>query len=231
MKHNPFLSELIQTADGSHTLKLLDFDEQYHSVNGALQESKHVFLSSGLHAFDKIPDPLFVLEVGLGTGLNALLTARDALMKQTRILYEAIEPFPLRNEIIEKLNYPSIFTEPWIGELFGRIHSAGSENYENFLDWFFFRCHCMPIQEKILDDKKYHLVYFDAFGPDTQPEMWTYEIFLKIFAAMKPGGILVTYCAKGAVRRAMQEAGFKVEKLPGPAGKREITRARKPQDN
>ncbi len=225
---NPFQSEIIETSDGSHTLKLLGHDEQYHSVNGALQESQHVFIHSGLNAFEVLPNPLFILEIGMGTGLNALLAGREALLRKTRILYEALEPYPLDGAVLENLNYPGLFREPWAADLFKRIHAAGGENYENFKDWFFIRNFQISVQDKEFDDNKYHVVFFDAFGPDTQAEMWTPEVFVKIFHSMKPRGVLVTYCVKGAVRRAMKAAGFEVSKIPGPKGKREMSRAVKP---
>ena len=225
---NPFQSELIETSDGSHTLKLLGHDEQYHSVNGALQESQHVFINSGLNAFEVLPNPLFILEIGMGTGLNALLAGREALLRKTRILYEALEPYPLDATVLEKLNYPKMFGESWLADLFKKIHAAAGENYENFKDWFFIRNFQIQVQDKEFDDSKYHVVFFDAFGPDTQPEMWTPEVFAKIHQSMKPGGVLVTYCVKGDVRRAMKAAGFEVSKIPGPKGKREMSRAVKP---
>jgi tRNA U34 5-methylaminomethyl-2-thiouridine-forming methyltransferase MnmC len=221
----PFPFKLIETEDGSHTLKLDGLNEQYHSSKGALQESQHIFIQTGLYSTQLANEPLFVLEVGMGTGLNALLTGREALMGKKRILYDACEAFPLENQIIEKLNYPSLFQEPWTGDLFDRIHKAGSVKYENIDDWFFIRCFHQKIQDMELSPGKYNLVYFDAFGPDTQPELWSETIFQKISHSMKPGGVLVTYSVKGTVRRAMESAGLKAEKLPGPPGKREITRA------
>jgi tRNA U34 5-methylaminomethyl-2-thiouridine-forming methyltransferase MnmC len=226
---NPFESELIETSDGSHTLKLKGFDEQYHSVNGALQESRHVFLQSGFFAFGPVPDPMYILEVGMGTGLNALITAREAITRQTRVLYEAIEPFPLQKSLTDRLNYDRFFTEPWIKETFDQIHLAGPVKYVNVQDYFFIRCFAQKLRDTVITDNKYHLVYFDAFGPDTQPEMWTEEVFQQVYKSMKPGGILVTYCVKGDVRRAMKAAGFDVQKIPGPPGKREMSRATKPQ--
>jgi tRNA U34 5-methylaminomethyl-2-thiouridine-forming methyltransferase MnmC len=228
---NPFESILIETSDGSHTLKLKAFDEQYHSVNGALQESVHVFLNSGLKSLDPLANPLFVLEVGLGTGLNALLTAREAIMTQAPIFYEAIEPYPLPPDIVQKLNYHTLFEESWMSDVFQKIHAASSQQYTLARYWFHIKCMHQQIQELDLDVEKYHLVYFDAFGPDTQPEMWTEEVFKKIYDSMMPGGVLVTYCVKGVVRRAMKAAGLDVKKIPGPAGKREMSRAVKPLAN
>jgi len=227
-QHDPFAPVLISTADGSHTLKLAGFSEHYHSVKGALQESQHVFIKDGIEAFSPVPNPLIVLEVGLGTGLNAFLTARYALQNKTRIIYEACEPRPLPKSITKKLNYPDLFQEQWNRDVFDRIHRSGPDKYENIGDFFFISTFVKGIMEMELMSGKYNLVYFDAFSPDTQPELWSADVFDAIYKAMKPGGIMVTYCAKGAVRRTMQDAGFKVTKLPGPAGKREISRACKP---
>lgn len=222
---NPWKLELINTSDGSHTLRLAGFDEQYHSVNGAVQESMHVFIKAGLEEVIDSFQPLHILEIGLGTGLNALLTARKSIEKNKIVYYDAIEPFPLEKELIKGLNYTALFNDIQTSKAFDLIHLADERGYRNLDDLFHICCFQQKIQELNLKSDHYHLVYFDAFGPDTQPEMWTDEIFNKISHSMKPGAILVTYCAKGAVRRAMKSAGLKVEKLPGPPGKREITRA------
>lgn len=222
---NPFESELIQTSDGSHTLKLKGFDEQYHSVNGALQESMHVFLNSGFHYIQPKPIPLHVLEVGMGTGLNALITAREAIINPVMVYYDAVEAYPLPADVIERLNYTQLFTEPGLDEAFSTIHRAGEEDYCTIANTFFIRCFHQKIQQVTLRSNHYHLVYFDAFGPDTQPELWSEEVFRKIHNSMAAPSVLVTYCVKGSVRRAMKAAGFTVEKIPGPPGKREMSRA------
>jgi tRNA U34 5-methylaminomethyl-2-thiouridine-forming methyltransferase MnmC len=224
---NPHKLELINTSDGSHTLRLVGADEQYHSVNGALQESQLVFIDAGLMKIIHDCKPLHVLEVGLGTGLNALLTARASFENESVIFYDAVEPFPLEREWTEKLNYTGFFHGSWVSQAFQMIHNTTGIQYNNLKDLFHFRCFTQQVQELKLQTDHYHLVYFDAFGPDTQPEMWTQEVFEKISSSMKHGGILVTYCAKGAVRRAMRSSGLKVERLPGPPGKREMTRAQK----
>ncbi len=225
--NNPWKLELINTSDGSHTIRLLGADEQYHSVNGALQESQHVFIDAGLMKIIHDFKPLNVLEVGLGTGLNALLTAGKSIDSESVIFYDAVEPFPLEKEWTEKLNYAKFFPDKWGLEAFHMIHNASENQYSTLKKLFHFRCFYRQIQELQLETNHYHLVYFDAFGPDTQPEMWNNEIFDKISSSMKPGAVLVSYSAKGAVRRAMRSAGLKVERLPGPPGKREMTRALK----
>lgn len=225
MMENPFLSEVIETEDGSHTLKLLHHNEQYHSLKGALQESKHIFADSGYSYFNPAPEVFYILEVGLGTGLNALLTAQRSIMEKTRVFYEATEPYPLEQKVLNQLNYPGILKDDHMKEVFMQIHSCDEKRYTNINDFFFIRCFCKTIQQTILRKERYHLVYFDAFGPDTQPEMWTCEVFEKMYYTLRKGGGLVTYSAKGSVKRALRTAGFEVEGLPGPPGKREITRA------
>ncbi|MFW5758003.1 MAG: tRNA (5-methylaminomethyl-2-thiouridine)(34)-methyltransferase MnmD [Bacteroidota bacterium] len=226
--NNPFLSQVIKTEDGSHTLQLLQHNEQYHSLNGAMQESKHIFLDKGYNHFNPAPEVFYILEVGLGTGLNALLTAQKSIKEKTRVFYEATEPFPLSAEVTGKLNYPGMLEDQAMKDVFAQIHTCEENRYTNISDFFFIRCFCTTIQEVNLCKERYHLVYFDAFGPDTQPEMWTQEIFEKMFYTLKKRGGLVTYSAKGSVKRALKAAGFEVEGLPGPPGKREITRAIKP---
>jgi tRNA U34 5-methylaminomethyl-2-thiouridine-forming methyltransferase MnmC len=224
---NPFETELIETSDGSHTLKLKGVDEQYHSVKGALQESQHVFLQAGFLALKSDIQPVRILEVGFGTGLNALITARQVIISGRKVFYDALEPYPVSPEIIKMLNYPGFFSESWMSNVFENIHSAGCKEYQEIRDGFLIRKFWHKIQDVSLAENHYDLVYFDAFGPDTQPEMWTENVFKIISNSMRQGGILVTYCSKGSVRRAMQAAWLEVEKLPGPPGKREISRAHK----
>jgi tRNA U34 5-methylaminomethyl-2-thiouridine-forming methyltransferase MnmC len=224
---NPFETELIETSDGSHTLKLKGIDEQYHSTKGALQESRHVFLNAGFMAMDSSITPVRILEVGFGTGLNALITARNAIINKKQVFYEAMEPYPVAPEVILRLNYYNFFEERWMEDIFKDIHTTYTESFKNIHDHFFMRVKREKIQSAILPANHFNLVYFDAFGPDTQPEMWTQDVFELISNSMMTGAVLVTYCSKGSVRRAMQAAGLEVHKIPGPPGKREISRAYK----
>lgn len=215
---NPIKRELQLTADGSHTLFIPEMDEHYHSVNGAVQESRHVFIEAGLHRLER--KEITVLEIGFGTGLNAFLTLLDAEEQQRNIHYYTIERYPLDADIIESLNYGEIISAER-KELFHALHQA---------EWNI----TVPITacfelHKIEGDSNacalpsgIDLVYFDAFAPDKQPEMWNLEIFNRLYGCMTKGGILTTYCAKGAVRRMMKEAGYSVERIPGPLGKREM---------
>lgn len=212
--------ELQLTADGSHTLFLPEMDEHYHSINGAVQESLHVFIGAGLHQVEK--DTVRVFEVGFGTGLNAFLTLQETLAKESlKVDYYAVERFPLAMDIIKQLNYGA--SHP---ELFEKLHEVDWGSLQPITTRFaLFKL--LGDSNTCLLPEGIDLVYFDAFAPDKQPEMWNQEIFDKLYSHMNPGGILTTYCAKGIVRRMMQKAGYTVERIPGPPGKREMLRARK----
>ena len=213
------------TEDGSHTLFVPDLKEHYHSTHGALQESELVFIQNGLHHIPGCIKEINVLEVGFGTGLNALLTVIEAKKQRRKINYVAIEPEPVDAEMLEKLNYSSVIGSTEATGFFKKLHEA-SWIYPAFLcDYFILSKIQAKLEEVTLRNEQFNLVFFDAFGPEVQPELWTEEIFDQLFKCMKPGGILVTYSCKGTVKRALKAAGFSIEKLPGPAGKREVLRA------
>lgn len=217
----------IQTDDGSHSFYVAELKEHYHSVHGAIQESMHVFIEAGLHDM-KPGQELNILEVGFGTGLNALLTIAANEKRGHRISYETLEAYPLTMMEIRDLNYCDELGLPALHAAFLRMHDCnwGSPTpvYRNFI--------LTKIRGKlerfIPKPGKYDLVYFDAFAPRVQPEMWSEEVFSSLFKGMRKGSVLVTYCAKGSVKRALRTAGFDVESPPGPKGKREMTRAVKP---
>jgi tRNA U34 5-methylaminomethyl-2-thiouridine-forming methyltransferase MnmC len=216
--------ELRKTGDGSHTLFNPEIGESYHSGFGAHNESMHVFITSGLYFMAEKSKELNIFEVGLGTGLNVLLTIEEAKKRGLQVEYTAIEPFPLTSEIVATLNYGSLICESSADNAFQMIHNSPWEEYIPLNDRFIFQKIKIMLQDFVDVSKKYELVYFDAFSPAAQPELWTEDIFRKIASMMKEGGVLVTYSAKGQVRRDMQAAGFVVERLPGPAGKREMLR-------
>lgn len=226
MEHDPMKRELQITADGSHTLFIPEMDEHYHSVNGAVQESRHVFIEAGWKKLEKeVKEPVRVLEIGFGTGLNAFLTLLEAEAAGQPVCYYTVERYPLADEWVEALNYGQIVgagREAW----FRILHAVPWNTIVRITDHFTF-CKIKGDSNRCELPLGIDLVYFDAFGPDKQPEMWNPEIFHKLFVRMLPGGILTTYCAKGAVRRMMQEAGYSIERIPGPPGKREMLRATK----
>ncbi|MBN2347525.1 MAG: tRNA (5-methylaminomethyl-2-thiouridine)(34)-methyltransferase MnmD [Bacteroidales bacterium] len=214
------------TKDGSATLYVPELNEHYHSVNGAIQESKHVFIQAGLYHLKK--NTLSIFEVGLGTGLNVLLTYLELKNKPLEIDYFSIELFPISDEEQHLLNYAETLNlSKEDAQIFSFIHSSDWNTKIQLSKGF--------ILTKISADLlsypipfTFDLVYFDAFAPEVQPELWTNAVFQKIYTGMNPAGILTTYCAKGVVRRTLQETGFIVERLPGSPGKREMLRAVKP---
>ena len=220
------LTRIEITSDGSHTLFVPELNEHYHSTFGAVQESLLIFMQSGFDKIDQAIVPVRILEMGFGTGLNAFLTCLRSGNTSRPVYYTGIEKFPLSSDIIEQLNYPRVLDDASV-ELFRSLHHAKWNGEVRITDNFMLHKIESDMQDVILDQDSFDLFYYDAFGPDIQPELWTYQIFQKIARAMKQNGILVTYSAKGSVRRALKSAGFEVEKLSGPPGKREITRALK----
>ena len=215
--------EIIETADGSKTIRIVDLDENYHSNHGALQEAEHVFIQNGIVTF-KDKKQLSIFEMGFGTGLNAFLTCLYAQENDLIIDYDGIEAYPVSIEEMNQLDYGSLKGAE-NSAVFSKIHSttwnAKNEINSNFT--------LTKIENKIENQnfysEKYDIVYYDAFGPRAQEEMWSLDIFQKLYKSIKEGGFLVTYCAKGQVKRDLKTAGFKIEALPGPPGKREMTRA------
>lgn len=219
--------EIIETADGSKSIIIPEINESYHSVNGALTESKHIFIDAALKFSGQ--KELCIFEVGLGTGLNAILSCEEAFNKGLKITYHSIEKYPLNNEMLKKLNYKEII-ETKNATLCKQINEAewnkktiikaDTETKGEFS--------LLKIQEDFITfntTKLFDIIYFDAFAPDKQPQLWTKEIFEKISSMTKKDGILTTYSAKGEVRRKLINSGFEVERLPGPPGKRQIIRA------
>lgn len=223
---NPNSLQLIKTADGSHTLFVPELNEHYHSVNGAVAESEHVFIMAGLaYAVPHFPR-IRILEVGFGTGLNALLAFDFAEANQIPLTYTGIEPNPPAEEILNKLNYCDIATKSGISHWWHRIHYLASWDTETaFGESLNFTRYCKGLEAFSAPAGSFNLVFFDAFAPQVQPDLWTLERFASIAEMVEPGGILVTYSCKGDVRRNLKAAGFRVEKIPGPAGKREMVRA------
>lgn len=219
--------KIIETADGSVTIHLPEWEEQYHSKHGAVQEARHVFLKMGLSYFSEIfPEKkqLSILEIGFGTGLNAFLTLLEAEKLGLKIEYTGVEAYPVSEEEIEALNYPRAAGAEDRKDIFLNMHQLPWEE-ESVINEIFSLIKQKKKFQEIQDESLYDLIYFDAFGARVQPELWTEEIFAKMYAALRLQGVLVTYAAKGSVRRAMISSGFEVAKLPGPPGKREMLRA------
>jgi tRNA U34 5-methylaminomethyl-2-thiouridine-forming methyltransferase MnmC len=213
--------QLVKTSDGSHTIYVPELDEHYHSVHGAVQESEYIFIRNG---FDLCrSDPVNIFEVGFGTGLNAHLTSARSINEEREVFYTSIEKYPLDDKIIRSLNH-HLYAGREGREVFNKIHSTDWGVMNNICRNF----NLLKIRGDLTTDDlsgSYDLIYFDAFGPDKQPEMWTTNIFARISGITKSGGILATYSAKGEVKRNLKACGFTVSLIPGPPGKREIIRA------
>lgn len=217
--------EIRWTEDGSHTLRVVELDECYHSTHGAIQESMHIFIREGLLRFfsaaNCLKSAVNVLEIGFGTGLNAYLTLLEAKKAGISVDYTALELYPLSVEDAMLLNYPELMHDD--GDLFEKIHRIPWGEVCEITPWF--RLHKVKADfTKYELQGVYDVIYFDAFSPEKQPEMWSESGFRKIYEHAGGEAVMTTYCAKGVVRRAMQSAGFVVERLPGPPGKREILR-------
>ncbi len=237
-KKNNEMLRLIETDDGSHSLYLPTLNETYHSFHGALQESRHVFIMMGWHYFtqgaasQKSPSqPVQLLEIGFGTGLNALLTLLETLptsgndMKAQRVHYTTLEPYPIPPSFITQLNYEQLLglseKEAWLK----KIHQVEWEKTIKLTEQFSLLKLKQKLEEVHLEKSTYDIIYYDAFAPSKQSELWDIVQLEKVFHAMSPNGVLVTYCAKGQFKRDLLSLGFAVETLPGPPGKKEMVRA------
>lgn len=222
--------EIIKTGDGSSTIFLPDWNEHYHSKHGAVQEALHVFIKSGYQYYlSEAPEAhqLSILEIGFGTGLNALLTLLEAEKDRVKISYTGVEAYPVEAEELKILDYSEVVPGENAAGAFKKLHEAPWEKSVEISPFFRLQKQKKFFSE-ISEIQEFDLIYFDAFGPRVQPELWSEEVFRNMYAALNFRGVLVTYSAKGDVRRAMQAAGFEVTRLPGPPGKREMLRAVKP---
>lgn len=216
---------IIKTDDNSETIFDEELQEIFHSKKGALSESNHVFINKGFNYLSNRYDDLNIFEVGFGTGLNAILTLIESEKRNINVKYHSIEAYPLDSEIWQKINYKSFLPNEY-EHIFYKLHSLDWNKEFKLTSNFLFKKINFNFEEYLFDCN-YDLVYFDAFSPDKQPILWTYEIFKKIYDTLNNNSVLVTYSAKGDVKRNLQKAGFIVEKLEGALGKREMIRAKK----
>jgi len=220
--------EIRQTKDGSSTLFVPELNEHYHSVHGALQESEHVFIKHGLeHALQQKKD-VKLLEVGFGTGLNAILSFPFALAQKAFIQYDTLEKYPLSLDVVKQLQFEKFILNPELLDFYYRMHACNWNEPCDLIPYFTLQKIHETLEQFSPPTNYYDIIYFDAFAPEKQPELWTDAMFEKLYAATRPGGALVSYCAKGSFKRSLKAAGFEVEALPGPPGKREMTRGIKP---
>jgi len=216
-------SRLQVTKDGSHTLMSNYENESYHSSYGAIQESTHIFIEAGLSAYyNQNRGEVKILEIGIGTGLNILLTYLWAQEHNVAIEYFGFEPYPISNSEVISLNYPQQLNVD--REIFYSIHDSDFDR-KRLLENFRLTINKTKIEDFQLPVDYFNVILFDAFSPSSQPELWTSSVFESLYISLKRGGVLTTYSCKGTVKRALKESGFRIEKLPGPPGKREFLRA------
>ncbi len=216
--------EIIITDDGSTTIRIPEWDENYHSTHGAIQEAKHVFIKNGLDLFQN-QDAISILEIGFGTGLNAFITFLETINKE-KVNYVGVEAYPISQEEIAQMNYVSELDSEMYQEIFDKMHSCDWENQQTITENFLLTKRKLFFQD-IEDKNQFDLIYFDAFGFPLQPELWSEVIFKKMYDALLPKGTLVTYACRSSIKNAMLSVGFSIEKLPGAPGKREMLRATK----
>ncbi len=213
--------EIITTSDGSTSIHLPEWEESYHSKHGAIQEAQHVFIKNGFSICKE--KSISILEIGFGTGLNAFITFLEALKSQKTITYVGVEGFPVSLDLALKMNYVAALQAYEFGAIYQQFHAVAWDQPHAITPTFSFTKR-QQLFTAIHDTNQFDLIYFDAFGYRVQPELWRLEMFLRMYEALLPGGVLVTYACRGPIKKAMIEAGFDVEKLEGPPGKREMLR-------
>jgi tRNA U34 5-methylaminomethyl-2-thiouridine-forming methyltransferase MnmC len=227
MKDTPLLTSspptLLMTEDGTHTLFLSEMNETYHSHAGALTESIHVYIQNG-YAYAKEVPQIRVLEVGLGTGLNAILTAEEAVKQGKQTCYHSLEPYPLSPDMISQLSLGYIHTDVELGKQWRQIHAGGHAQTQRINPFFECAVFNTTLQEFESPNGPYHVIYYDAFAPRKQPEMWMFEALEKCSQMLLQGGIFITYCANGQFKRNLKQLGFELSNPPGIKGRKEITR-------
>jgi tRNA U34 5-methylaminomethyl-2-thiouridine-forming methyltransferase MnmC len=217
--------KIINTKDNSKTLLIPKMNETYHSTNGAFTEALHIYINQGISQFKSTKNRISIFEMGFGTGLNALLTYQFASQNNLNIDYQTIEKFPITINEIKELNYTKDLKLSQLNNVYNQMHQLPNTKTHNLLDSFSFAKYHNDIKLFKLPLNSIDLIYFDAFAPQHQPDLWTEEILLKMFKALKQGGFLITYCAQGKFKRSLKTVGFTIKGLDGPPGKREITKA------
>ena len=216
--------EIIITDDGSTTIRIPEWDENYHSTHGAIQEAKHVFIKNGLDLYQK-QESISILEIGFGTGLNAFITFLETVNKE-KVNYVGVEAYPISTEEIAQMNYVTELQATQYQEIFDKMHTSDWESKQIITENFILTKRKQFFQD--IDDKEqYDLIYFDAFGFPLQPELWSEAIFKKMYEALLPKGTLVRYACRSSIKNAMLSVGFSIEKLAAAPGKREMLRATK----
>ncbi|MBB77666.1 MAG: SAM-dependent methyltransferase [Crocinitomicaceae bacterium] len=216
--------KIILTKDGSSTIFLPEIKETYHSKYGAIEEANHVFIKNGLNFFHK--SSLKIFEMGFGTGLNCLLTAIKSIEIKVNIEYSTVEPYPITRKVLNDLNYTSIIGDKYF-DLYNKIHNVNWESRYIISQNFSLKKNQSTIQDYSFKKQYFDIIFYDAFGPRVQPELWSVDVLQKNYFGLRQGGILVTYCAQGQFKRNLKKIGFKVLSMPGPVGKREMTIAMK----
>ncbi|MCC9044501.1 tRNA (5-methylaminomethyl-2-thiouridine)(34)-methyltransferase MnmD [Myroides sp. M-43] len=212
--------KVITTSDGSTSIEMEEWGETYHSIHGAIQEARHVYIERG---FDKIAaSEIKVLEMGFGTGLNAFLTLVEARNKNKVVEYHSIEAFPVTEEESKALNFEALYDTPEDEQLFNQMHQCNWNTTYQITPIFKLHKIHSTFEEAVVNQEFFDVIYFDVFGYQFQPDLWSVEIFQKVYNALKSGGVLATYACRGPIKRAMKQVGFTTEKVPGPPGKREM---------
>ena len=224
MENKPHEITIIESGDGSHTLFHSGLNETYHSMHGAVQESEHVFIKAGLEQFLESKKEIHIFEVGFGTGLNAWLTYKRIAGTDAKVVYHSIEPFPLLEEIYSKLNYTKSTEDKELYDFFIELHKAPWDEGVVLNHNFTLKKIHARLEDYHTGDNVFDIVYYDAFAPSKQAEMWLPENIQKVHSCLVEKGVLVTYCARGQFKRDLKAVGFTVETLLGPPGKKEMTR-------
>ncbi|MCH2022671.1 MAG: tRNA (5-methylaminomethyl-2-thiouridine)(34)-methyltransferase MnmD [Saprospiraceae bacterium] len=219
------MNKLIQTEDGSHSIHSSQFNVNYHSLHGAIQETQTVFIDAALNFKSAYKKQISILGIGFGTGLNAFMTYLEANKQELDIKYTAIEAYPIEMHLAQQLNYPELLNASSERMSFLEMHRFKEELFRMSLNFSFYKR--IAFFEDLAYDKEFDIIYYDAFAPSSQPKLWERNVLSKMYQALKPNGLLTTFCAKGSFKRCLKSIGFRVEAIPGPIGKREITRAHK----